>query len=106
MWANGLQNLVSLKDKACHSGLEFIAYESRALFRIPSSVVKLKSDAGLIPTGWTMDGAHVNDRIIETTDDHVTRTKQTTGGTVAVSHVTVTASGPNGMWIPDDRHFR
>lgn len=102
VWAAGLQHLVSLKDKSCPSGLEFIAYESRALFRIPSSLVKLENDRGLIPTGWMMmDGVHTNDRFIQTTDTHVTKTRQTTGGTVAVSHTTVTASGPDSF-NPDE----
>jgi hypothetical protein len=86
---SGLQDVVSLKDKSCVTGLEFVAYESRALFKVPASLVNLQGSRHLVETGWTLDeGAP-----LVMTDSHVTKTRQTTGGTVAVYHATVTSKG-------------
>lgn len=86
---NGLQDVVSLKDKSCVMGLEFVAYESRALFKVPASLVNLQGSRHLVETGWTLD----EDAPLIMTDSHVTKTRQTTGGTVAVYHATVTSNG-------------
>jgi hypothetical protein len=86
VWGAGLQDLISLKDKSCMAGLEYVAPDVRALFRVPPSIVTLQPKSGIIETGWTLEA---NDIIShpQMRDGHVTQTKQTTGGTVAVKHV-------------------
>jgi hypothetical protein len=81
----GLQNLISLKDKSCIAGLEYVAPDVRALFRVPTSIVTLQPKSGIIETGWTLDAEGIISHP-QMRDAHVTQTKQTTGGTVAVKH--------------------
>lgn len=91
--ATGLQGIVSLKDKFCMSGGEFVVPSKSALFRVPSSIINLQVGSGLIETGWTVEHNTVPDLdgplpLPECTDGHVTKTRQTLGGTVAHYHVT------------------
>lgn len=110
VWEGGLQNLISLKDKSCLAGAEYVAPEFRALFRVPPSIVTLQPGSGVVETGWTINNCstrspltEMNNAITpislstdtspdipfpEPTDGHVTKTKQTAGGTVATHHVT------------------
>ncbi|TAQ84023.1 hypothetical protein B7494_g7657 [Chlorociboria aeruginascens] len=89
----GLQDIVSLKDKSCMSGGEYVVPSERALFRVPSSIINLQAGSGLIETGWTVEHKTVPEvdgllPLPECTDGHVTKTRQTSGGTVAHYHVT------------------
>jgi len=86
LWRAGLQDLVSLKDKSCISGLEYVAPDDRALFRVPEAIVTLQPESSIIETGW--DVAEGKNPQLQMSDGHVTQTRQTTGGTVAVKHVT------------------
>ena len=81
--AADIADLVSLKDKSCINGGEYPVPRMRALFRIPTNAVTPIPASGGLESGWAagIDGGHV---VVE--DDHVTKTKQTAGGTVAVSH--------------------
>jgi len=85
VWGAGLQNLVSLKDKSCVAGFEYVAPEFQALFKVPNSIVNLQTNSGLIETGWTLD-SEGKDPFLQSSDTHVTKTRQTTGGTVATYH--------------------
>lgn len=89
----GIQDLISLKDKSCVAGGEYVIPSLRALFRIPYSVINLQASSGLIETGWAVehnDTPEVNGpfSLPECTDGHVTHTKHTSGGTVATWHET------------------
>lgn len=85
--ANGLQHIVSLKDKSCVRGGEYVVPSMRALFRIPDSVINLQAGSELVETGWNVefDGPSPSP---EPTDGHVTKTRTTTAGTVAHYHIT------------------
>jgi hypothetical protein len=91
--ATGLQDIVSLKDKSCMSGGEYVVPSKRVLFRVPSSIIDLQAGSGLIETGWTVEHNTVLEvdaplPLPECTDGHVTKTRQTTAGTVAHYHAT------------------
>jgi hypothetical protein len=95
--AIGLQDIVSLKDKSCATGGEYVAPSMRALFRIPYSIINLQASSGLIETGWTVQ--HSTALAVdgpECTDGHVTKTRHTTAGTVAHYHV-VEKEGPDAF---------
>jgi len=99
VYAAGLQDIVSLKDKSCVIGGEYVIPHLRALFRIPHSVIHLQASSGLIETGWTVQPVPEADGsfpLPEPTDGHVTKTRQTSGGTVAHYHVT-TEDGPDAI---------
>jgi len=94
LWNNNLPQIVSLKDKSCVTGIEYVAYESRALFKIPPSIVNLPATGTLlIETGWDNSSSTP----LTMTDTHKTITKKTTGGRVAVKHVTVTSDGMHAI---------
>jgi len=91
--AFGLQDIVSLKDKSCATGGEYVVPSMRALFRVPYSIINLQPSSGLIETGWAVEksGTLAVDGpfpLPECTDGHVTKTRKTTAGTVAHYHVT------------------
>lgn len=91
--ATGLQDIVSLKDKSCMTGGEYVVPSMRALFRIPYSIINLQASSGLIETGWTVGHSAAPEvdgplPLPECTDGHVTKTRHTTAGTVAHYHVT------------------
>lgn len=91
--ATGLQDIVSLKDKSCMSGGEYVVPSKRVLFRVPSSIINLQPGSGLIETGWTVEhnavpGLDGPGPLPECTDGHVTKTRKTSGGTVAHYHIT------------------
>jgi hypothetical protein len=102
VWVVGLENLVSLKDKSCSTGGEYVAPDIRSLFRIPFSAITLQPQSGVTETGWTLNNTvptitnqvahHISPSpdipFPQPTDGHVTQTKQTTGGTVATHHTT------------------
>lgn len=112
--ATGLQDIVSLKDKSCMSGGEYVVPSKRVLFRLPSSIINLQADSGLIETGWTVEH-NTTIRTVpglddgrlpfplplplplpECTDGHITKTKQTTTGTVVHFHITA-EDGPDAF---------
>jgi len=103
--AYGLEDLVSLKDKSCINGAEYVVPGTRALFRVPIHAVTLQSSEPYIETGWTVDVANVPradpNPMPECTDGHKTKTRQTSGGTVAQYHSTTRwgedAIGPDEM---------
>lgn len=97
--ATGLHDIVSLKDKSCRSGGEYVVPSKRVLFRVPSSIINLQADSGLIETGWTVEHNTVPGLdgplpLLECTDGHITKTKQTTTGTVVHFHV-IEEDGPD-----------
>lgn len=99
--ATGLQDIVSLKDKSCMSGGEYVVPSKRVLFRLPSSIINLQADSGLIETGWTVEHNTVPGLdgplpLPECTDGHITKTKQTTTGTVVHFHITE-EDGPDAL---------
>jgi hypothetical protein len=61
---------------------------ARALFKVPVTLVTLQANSGLIETGWTPTDQNTSPPPHITADNHVTLTKQTSGGTVAVKHNT------------------
>lgn len=87
---------MSLKDKACVNGAEYVVPSTRALFRVPIQAVTLNPSDPYIETAWSVDhasGPRADPRPMpECTDGHKTVTKATPGGRVAVKHIT-TRSG-------------
>jgi hypothetical protein len=99
--AIGIQDIVSLKDKSCATGGEYVVPSMRALFRIPYSIINLQASSELIETGWTVEhsAAYAVDGPLplpECTDGHVTKTRHTTAGTVAHYHA-VEKEGPDAF---------
>ena len=86
----GLQDIVSLKDKSCMTGGEYVVPSKRIIFRVPSSIINLQAGSGLMETGWnsTVPGLDGPLLLPECTDGHVTKMRETSGGTVAQSHIT------------------
>jgi hypothetical protein len=85
----GIADILLLKDKSCVTGGEYVVPGMRALFRVPSKVVNLQQGSDMLESGWGIDSAAGPDAMFpECTDDHVTKTRQTSGGTVAHYHVT------------------
>ncbi|KAF4996596.1 hypothetical protein FDECE_12365 [Fusarium decemcellulare] len=85
----GIADIVSLKDKSCINGGEYVVPGMRALFRVPTGAVNLQPGSGMLESGWNFDGVMEPDGDLpECTDGHVTKTRQTSGGTVAHYHVT------------------
>ncbi|KAL7620889.1 hypothetical protein AAE478_008199 [Parahypoxylon ruwenzoriense] len=96
----GVADIVSLKDKSCISGGEYVVPSMRVLFRVPTEAVNLQLGSGMLESGWKLDAALEPDASLpECTDGHVTKTRQTSGGTVAHYHVTtedgIDAFNPN-----------
>lgn len=84
-----IADIVSLKDKSCINGGEYVVPSMRVLFRVPTEVIKPQPGTGELESGWKFDAAVEPDASFpECTDGHVTKTRQTTGGTVAHYHVT------------------
>jgi len=94
--AYGLEHLVSLKDKSCVNGAEYVVPSTRALFRVPMHVINLKPSDPYIDTGWTVDlagGPRADPRPMpECTDGHEPSTRQISGSTVAKKHITTRRS--------------
>jgi hypothetical protein len=85
----GIADIVSLKDKSCINGGEYVAPTMRTLFRVPMEAVNLQPGSGMLESGWKFDAAmNPNANQPECTDGHVTKTRHTSGGTVAHYHVT------------------
>ncbi|KAL9609307.1 MAG: hypothetical protein Q9167_005911 [Letrouitia subvulpina] len=96
----GIADVVSLKDKRCINGGEYVVPSTRVLFRIPKQAINLQPGSGMLESGWKFDAAVEPDASFrEFTDGHVTKTRQTSGGTVAHYHTTeeigVDAFNPN-----------
>lgn len=100
VWGAGLQHLISLKDKSCIPGYEYPSTALRCLFRVPTLMVTLQVDSGVIETGWAIgpDGQP------EAHDGHKTHTYQTKGGTVASYH-DYNAESDNGAFAIDPREI-
>lgn len=94
----GIADLVSLKDRSCINGGEYVVPSMRVLFRVPARAVSLQPGSGMLESGWAPQGQ--NSPSPECTDGHVTRTRQTTAGTVAHYHA-VEESGPDAF-DPDE----
>ncbi|KAL6816184.1 hypothetical protein V8C40DRAFT_282131 [Trichoderma camerunense] len=87
--SSGIADLVSLKDKSCIKGGEYVSPNMRALFRIPEQGVNLQPGSHMLESGWQPIADGGADAIFpECTDGHVTKTRQTSGGTVAHYHTT------------------
>ncbi|KAL8940547.1 MAG: hypothetical protein Q9211_002230 [Gyalolechia sp. 1 TL-2023] len=83
----GIADIVSLKNKHCISGGEYVAPDMRVLFRVPMTAIDLQPGSGLLESGWAFDAATGPDSgAPEDQDQHVTQTRQTTAGTVATYH--------------------
>lgn len=78
--ATSLQDIISLKDKSCITGGEYVIPSLRALFRIPYSVINLQASSRLIETGWTVEhsaaAVEVDGPSPEPTDGHVTKNEE------------------------------
>lgn len=99
--AAGLQDIVSLKDKSCMSGGEYVVPSKRVLFRVPSSIINLQAGTTLIETGWTVKHSTIPGLdeplpLPECTDGHVLKTRKTTTGSVENFHFT-TKDGPDAF---------
>lgn len=81
--SNGLSDIVSLKNRGCLNGGEYVSPSQRALFRIPSAHIHLQPGSHNLESGWVSP-----DGDLQPSDGHVTKTRQTAGGTVAYKHVT------------------
>jgi len=89
VYAAGIADIISLKDKECINGGEYVVPGMRVLFRVPTGSIDLQPGSGVIESGWGSDATTGPDAgFPECTDGHVTKTKQTAGGIVAISHVT------------------
>jgi hypothetical protein len=85
----GIADIVSLKDKSCINGGEYVVPSMRVLFRVPMEALNLQPGSGMLESGWKFDTAmEPNANLPECTDRHVTKTRQTSGGTVAHYHAT------------------
>ncbi|CAG9954309.1 unnamed protein product [Clonostachys rosea f. rosea IK726] len=85
----GIADIVSLKDKSCVTGGEYVVPGMRVLFRVPTEVINLQQGSGMLESGWGNGAAAEPDAgFPECTDGHVTKTRQTSGGTVAHYHDT------------------
>ncbi|KAI4136670.1 MAG: hypothetical protein L6R39_007673 [Caloplaca ligustica] len=83
----GIADIVSLKNKQCINGGEYVAPDMRVLFRLPMVAIDLQPGSGLLESGWEFDAATGPGGGVATDQDqHVTQTRQTTGGTVATYH--------------------
>ena len=92
-----IADLVSFKDKQCINGGEYVVPDMRVLFRVPIGSINLQPGSGLLDSGWGPDATTGPDiSFPKSTDKHVTKTRQTTGGTVAVVHIT-TKKGENAF---------
>ena len=90
VYSTGIEDIVSVKDKSCINGGEYVVPSMRVLFRVPTEVVNLQPGSGLLESGWKFDAAMEPDaNLPECADGHVTKTRQTAGGTVAHYHVTM-----------------
>lgn len=101
--ATGLQGIVSLKDKSCMSGGEYVVPSKRVLFRVPSSIINLQAGSALIETGWTVEHSTIIPGLDalplpfpECTDGHITKTRQTTTGTIVNFHI-IEEDGPDAF---------
>ncbi|KAM0737812.1 hypothetical protein ACQRIT_007816 [Beauveria bassiana] len=81
--SNDLSDIVSLKNRGCLSGGEYVSPSQRALFRIPTAQIHLQPGSHNLESGWVSP-----DGDLQPSDGHVTRTLVTAGGTVAYKHVT------------------
>ncbi|KAK3337701.1 hypothetical protein B0T19DRAFT_397299 [Cercophora scortea] len=85
----GIADLVSLKDKSCINGGEYVVPSMRVLFRIPTQAVNLQPGSEMLESGWDFDRVGDSDPTFpECTDGHVTKTERTSAGIVARDHVT------------------
>ncbi|KAJ8125627.1 hypothetical protein O1611_g8011 [Lasiodiplodia mahajangana] len=101
----GVADIVSLKDKSCVNGGEYVVSDMRVLFRVPTEVISLQPGSGMLESGWKLDTAVESDaNFPECTDGHLTKTRETTGGTVAHYHKTtedgVDAFNPKEVPLP------
>ncbi|KAJ1326106.1 hypothetical protein MN608_09309 [Microdochium nivale] len=80
--SNNLSDIVSLKNRGCLNGGEYVSPSQRALFRVPNVNINLRPTSHNLESGWIAPKGDP-----QPTDGHVTKTKQTAGGTVAHSHV-------------------
>ncbi|TKX21495.1 hypothetical protein C1H76_5991 [Elsinoe australis] len=88
---NDLSDIVSLKNRGCLNGGEYVSPSQRALFRVPYAKINLQRDSYNLESGWINPEGQP-----QPSDGHVTKTRQTAGGTVAHYHVTEEI-GPNAI---------
>ncbi|KAG8530622.1 uncharacterized protein KY384_004660 [Bacidia gigantensis] len=103
--AAGIADLVSLKDKDCINGGEYVVPDMRVLFRVPTSAIDLQPGSGVLESGWDLNAkTESNAGFPECTDGHVTKTRRTKGGSVAHYHSTtkngIDAFNPKEVPLP------
>ncbi|KID93246.1 hypothetical protein MAJ_10788, partial [Metarhizium majus ARSEF 297] len=81
--SNDLADIVSLKNRGCLNGGEYVSPSQRALFRIPNANINLQAGSHNLESGWVAPKGD-----LQPTDGHVTKTRKTAGGTVAHKHIT------------------
>ncbi|CAG7565218.1 unnamed protein product [Fusarium equiseti] len=80
--SNNLSDIVSLKNRGCLNGGEYVSPSQRALFRIPNARMSLQPGSHNLESGWIAPKGDP-----QPSDGHVTKTRKTAGGTVAHKHV-------------------
>lgn len=88
MQSEEIADLVSLKDKSCVTGGEYVVPDMRVLFRVPNESINLQPGSDMLQSGWHFGAVETDPGLPECTDGHVTKTRQTSGGTFAHYHVT------------------
>lgn len=86
-----MSDVVSLKNRGCLSGGEYVSPSQRALFRIPDAKINLQPGSHNLESGWVAPKGDP-----QPSDGHVTKTRQTAGGTVAHYHFTE-EDGPDAI---------
>lgn len=81
--SNELSDIVSLKNRGCLNGGEYVSPSQRALFRIPNAKLNLQPGSENLESGWIAPKGDP-----QPSDGHVTKTRKTAGGTVAHQHIT------------------
>lgn len=85
----GIADIVSLKDRTCIIGGEYVVPSMRVLFRVPTEAINLQRESEMLESGWQFDtAAEADTNCPECTDGHVTKTRKTSRGTVAHYHTT------------------
>ncbi|KAM3485674.1 hypothetical protein MY8738_001204 [Beauveria namnaoensis] len=92
--SNDLSDIVSLKNRGCLSGGEYVSPSQRALFRIPTAQIHLQPGSHNLESGWVSP-----DGDLQPSDGHVTRTRVTAGGTV-VQNCCSASTKPLNVGIP------
>lgn len=87
--SKSIADIVSLKDKSCINGGEYVVPGMRVLFRVPMEAINLKTGSGMLESNQKFDNAvELDANYPAPTDGHVIKTRETTGGTIAYYYQT------------------